>query len=103
MTIAFADSSFYVALIVSRDSNHTKARALAQSWSGSVVTTEYILIEIANHLGRTSKQRARVGKLVADLDADLNTEIVASSHDLWKRGLNLYLQRSDKQWSLTDC
>jgi predicted nucleic acid-binding protein len=86
MTIAFADSSFYVALIIARDSNHTKARAVAQSWVGSVVTTEYVLVEVANHLGRTPKHRARFGQLVADLEADPNTEIVPSSRDLWKCG-----------------
>jgi predicted nucleic acid-binding protein len=103
MTIAFADSSFYVALVISRDSNHAEAKRVAESWTGSVVTTEYVLIEVANHLSGSSQHRERFGRLLADLDADANTHIVESSHDMWRRGMNLYLQRPDKEWSLTDC
>jgi hypothetical protein len=40
MTIAFADSSFYIALIIARDSHHTKAREVAQSWVGSVAVSQ---------------------------------------------------------------
>jgi predicted nucleic acid-binding protein len=103
MTIVFADSSFYVALIVARDWNHAKAKAIAQSWSGAAVTTEYVLVEVANHLSRTAQQRARVGQLLADIESDPNTEIIEASHALWQRGIDLYLQRPDKTWSLTDC
>src|SRR5438874_11979569 len=101
MTIAFADSSFYIALLIARDSNHAKARAVAQSWTGSVVTTDYVLVEVANHLCRTPKQRAQFGQLLADLEVDANTTIVESSRALWRRGVGYYLQRSDKLWSLT--
>jgi predicted nucleic acid-binding protein len=103
MTTVFADSSFYVALIVARDSNHAKAKAIAQSWSGAAVTTEYVLVEVANHLGRTAQQRGRFGQLLADIESDPSTEVIESTHSLWQRGINLYLQRPDKTWSLTDC
>jgi hypothetical protein len=42
MKIAFADSSFYVALLISRDANHAKVETAARSWTGAVVTTEYV-------------------------------------------------------------
>jgi hypothetical protein len=45
MSVAFADSSFYVAFLIGRDANHDSAMALAESWHGSVVTTEYVLTE----------------------------------------------------------
>jgi predicted nucleic acid-binding protein len=67
MTIAFADSNFYVALLIARDSNHAKAKAIAQTWTGNVVTTDYVLIEVANHLSGTPQHRARFGQLLADL------------------------------------
>ncbi len=57
MKIAFADSTFYVALLIARDSNHSQAQAVAQSWTGSVVTTEYVLTEVANHLCGTPRRR----------------------------------------------
>jgi predicted nucleic acid-binding protein len=58
---------------------------------------------VANYLAGNAKRRARFGQLHADLNADLNTRIVESSHESWSRGVNLYLQRPDKEWSLTDC
>lgn len=40
---------------------------------------------------------------MADIESDANTDIVASSRDLWSRGVELNLQRADKEWSLNDC
>ncbi len=68
-----------------------------------MVTTEYVLTEVANHLGGSQIGRAKFGQFLSDLDADPNTSIVESSHGLWKRGVDFYLRRPDKQWSLTDC
>lgn len=103
MRVAFADSSFYVALLVARDANHAKAKAVARLWNGSVVTTEYVLTEVANHLAGSRHGRAKFGQLLTDLETDPNTRVVESSHDLWKRGADFYLRRLDKKWSLTDC
>jgi uncharacterized protein len=103
MKIAFADSTFYVALLIARDSNHSQAQAVAQSWTGSVVTTEYVLTEVANHLCGTPQRRAKYGEFLAGIQADPNTEIVASEHTVWQRGADLYRRRLDKEWSLTDC
>jgi predicted nucleic acid-binding protein len=103
MSVAFADSSFYVAILIARDSNHAAAKRVAESWTGSVVTTEYVLTEVANHLSGTSQHREQFGRLLADLVADTNTLIVESSPEVWRGGVNLYLHRPDKEWSLTDC
>jgi predicted nucleic acid-binding protein len=67
------------------------------------VTTEYILTEVANHLSARRIGRATFGVFLADLRADPKTEIVDSPPDLSQRGVDLYLNRADKQWSLTDC
>ena len=60
MKIAFADSSFYVALLISRDANHAKAEAAARLWTGAVVTTEYVLTEVANYLAGNAKRSREV-------------------------------------------
>jgi predicted nucleic acid-binding protein len=62
-----------------------------------------VLTEVANHLSSQPHHRARFGQLLADLEADPNTQIVESSHALWTRGAERYLDRPDKEWSLTDC
>lgn len=30
-------------------------------------------------------------------------QVTPASHDLFRRGLRLYFDRPDKEWSLTDC
>ncbi|HMO84487.1 MAG TPA: PIN domain-containing protein [Lacipirellulaceae bacterium] len=103
MSAAFVDSSFYVALLISRDSHHLHARQLAAAWNGPVVTTEYVLIEVANFLRGSAQRRQQFGALLANLAADPRTQIVESSRPLWQRGVDRYLNRPDKEWSLTDC
>jgi predicted nucleic acid-binding protein len=45
MKTAFVDTSFYVALVNSRDALHGRAVQLAGSYQGELVTTDYVLIE----------------------------------------------------------
>jgi predicted nucleic acid-binding protein len=103
MKIAFADSTFYIALLISRDCNHEKAKTVAESWTGHTITTEYVLTEVANHLSGNGRRRRRYGQLLADIRADSQAVIVRSESKLWQRGSDLYLARPDKGWSLTDC
>jgi predicted nucleic acid-binding protein len=102
MRTVFSDAAFYIALSSSRDQNHLIARRFAGSFTGRVVTTEYILTEVANFLSHPA-HREKTVELLDELRADPKTEIVSSSHELWDRGLDLYARRPDKGWSLTDC
>lgn len=103
MSIEFADSSFYVALLIARDANHGKALTIARSWTGSILTTEYVLIEVGNFLSGSPAHRAKFGQLLGALNVDPATEIVEASHAFWTKGTDRFLQRPDKEWSLTDC
>jgi predicted nucleic acid-binding protein len=76
---------------------------LAQSWAQPIVTTEYVLTEVANHLVGSQRGREKFGGFLTNLFDDPNTSIIESNHDLWMRGIVLYLRRPDKSWSLTDC
>lgn len=75
----------------------------AESWTGRIVTAEYILTEVANHLSSSRFGRQKFGELLTSIESDQSTEVVAASRGLWLRGVALYLQRADKEWSLTDC
>lgn len=101
MTV-FADAFFYVALINGRDTYHARAMDYARTYQGGVVTTEWVLAEVADALA-TSSARMRVRAAFEQLRADSDTRIVAASSELFARGLALYADRSDKAWSLTDC
>jgi predicted nucleic acid-binding protein len=98
----FADTAYYLALISPRDSFHTKAVTLSQTLNVPVVTSAWVVQELADGL---SSPPARAGflKLLDTLQADPNTSIIEPDPALWQRGLVLYRSRPDKEWSLTDC
>jgi predicted nucleic acid-binding protein len=58
MKAVFADTSFYVALLSPRDTHHARAESIARTIQGPVVTTEYVLLEVATFFSATA-HRAR--------------------------------------------
>ena len=102
MRDVFADTSFYVALVNVRDALHEKATEFARGFSGCVVTTEFVLVELGNCLAR-SAHRMKFVKLVEDLRRRTSIRILPASTDLLDGGLAIYGRRADKAWSLTDC
>lgn len=102
MKAVFADTSFYVALLSPRDTHHARAESIARTIQGPVVTTEYVLLEVATFFSATA-HRATFLELLQVLENDPATTIVPCSADLWQRGLSLFADRMDKDWSLTDC
>ena len=98
----FADTSFYIAIVSVRDIAHAKAIAAARAHHGSTVTTEYVLLEVANWLSRADDKPVFLD-LHAQLKADPASDIVPVDSAIRDRGLALYETRRDKDWSLTDC
>jgi predicted nucleic acid-binding protein len=98
----FADTAYYLALLSSRDAFHTKAVALSRASNEPVVTSAWVIQELADGLS-TPPARAGFLKLLDTLQADPNTTIIDPDPALWQRGLVLYRSRPDKEWSLTDC
>jgi len=99
---AFADTSFYAALVNPRDPYHSVAKRAAREFRDETFTTEYVLIELGNGLAR-SGDRPLFLSLLATVRADPATTIIPSGHEVFERGVNLYAQRMDKDWSVTDC
>lgn len=102
MTRYFADSSYFYALAMPQDGYHQAAVEFARRWQHPIVTTEYVLIEVANSL-RLPRTRALFRTLLHSLSAAPDVEIVPSMADWTARGIRLYLDRLDKGWALTDC
>lgn len=42
-------------------------------------------------------------ELLSLLESCADVKIVAASHEWFRRGVELYSDRQDKEWSLTDC
>lgn len=101
MRRVFADAWFYIALLDRNDAGHQKARAICADESiTGFVTTRWVLMEVGNMLAG-SKARLMCAAFLDELGG--MAKIVPDSDSLFRRGLELYRNRPDKTWSLTDC
>jgi uncharacterized protein len=70
--------------------------------TGRITTTTAVLLETANALARPTWRAAGVA-LLDHVQRRPDVQVVALSPDLWQRGWDLYRNRQDKAWRLTDC
>lgn len=101
----FLDASFAIALISSRDRHHRRAIRAATELErarATMVTTEAVLFEIGNALGKRA-YRSAAAKLLQSLEQDPLVESVRTSDSLWHETMALFRHRQDKEWGLTDC
>jgi hypothetical protein len=98
----FADSFYFLALLRVDDRAHTQALTASQNRSEQLITTAWILTEVADALA-VPGMRESFPRLLASLRADPACMIVPATQDLFDAGVELYVGRPDKAWSLTDC
>ncbi|HYF50264.1 MAG TPA: hypothetical protein VEJ63_12715 [Planctomycetota bacterium] len=67
-----------------------------------MVTTPWVLVEVADAFSAV-ESRAVCDFFIRRLQANRHLEIVHCTDLLFQSGLNLYRDRPDKEWSLTDC
>jgi len=102
MKPVFVDSFYFVACLNLRDQHHENAMVYAHQPLAGMVTTRWVVMEVADALA-TSACRNKVAAFIAALEADPNMTIVEAHSSLFQRGLELYDNRPDKEWTLTDC
>ena len=102
MNCAFADTSFYVALVNDDDVFYDAAREWLWDWRGQVLTTEYVLCEIGNAFAK-AREKPLFMYLMDTLLRNPATRIVPATSELLNAGYELFKRRLDKDWSLTDC
>jgi uncharacterized protein len=98
----FADSSYWLALVVKQDQYHSRAQAWTALIAGHITTTAPVLLETANALARPA-WRASAVALIEHLRQRPDVAIFPLELVLWEHGWDLYRHRADKAWSLTDC
>lgn len=67
-----------------------------------LITTEFVLAEIADGLSAVKFRRAAV-QAIYILKNNPLVKIIPASSDLFLQALKLYEQGQDKDWGLTDC
>jgi len=102
MTTRFADAFYFLALLNPRDPAHDAALRLAKTGRMRIVTTARILSEVADAMA-APVNRPLFLALIEGFRTLKTVEVIPANTDLFDRGLDLYAQRPDKGWSLTDC
>lgn len=105
--IIFADTFYWVALLSPRDTSHNQAIAItAKLGKTKIITTDEVLGEVLNFLsdGGLKLRERTVNTIRQLLNADTEkVTVLSQSHATFLGGLDLYEQRLDKGYSLTDC
>lgn len=98
----FADSGYFIALLNAGDSLHREALRLHSDGNNRIVTTEWVLTEVAAAFSNPLN-RHLFETLHRSLSRGRGVTMIESDPVLWHRGCDLYFSRPDKGWSLTDC
>jgi len=101
----FVDTAAWVALLNTRDELHQTAQRQMQELqrlSTSLITTDFVLLELANMFSGLP-WRQQVIRFLDGLRRMPNLHIVSADSVLLSQEWNLFRDRRDKEWSLTDC
>lgn len=98
----FADTSYFIALLDADDDWHLVADRFARSFKGTLLTTGCVLLELGAFFSSPVARPAfaRLDQLIRHRKDVIYVPLDAALHDA---GTELFLARSDKEWSLADC
>lgn len=102
MSEVFADSFYYIAMLNPCDRYHALAMEVSSRLVRPVVTTAWVLVEVADALSDPSIRRM-AHRFLQTVMTHPKTTVVGGGEPWASRELALYGSRSDKSWSLTDC
>lgn len=102
MKPVLADTFFYLAVLNPKDACHDRARDWSDNYDGPILTTTWVLTELADALAKRH-QRDWFNDLYQALLDDPQLEVLPVSQEQWEQGRQLFAARPDKDWSLTDC
>ena len=105
MKRVFADTFYWIALINKSDSWYQRVKSYSVNLENiEIITTEEVLTETINFFASfPAPMRAAVSQLVVQIIADYNIQVIPQTHESFIEGLELFQQRFDKGYSLTDC
>jgi uncharacterized protein len=105
MTYVFADTHYWIAVTVPGDSWAEAAKKARSKIKNAVLlTTDEVLAEYATALssyGPTLRHQAV--RAIKEIMKNPNVRVIPQTRDSFLKGLQLYEQRPDKEYSLVDC
>ena len=105
MRSVFVDANYLVASFQKKDQWHVAAEKAELGIKGSrLVTTDSVLCELLNYFSGYSEQtRREITGIVRDILADEEFAVIEQTRSTFLQGIELYENRLDKGYSLTDC
>jgi len=98
----FADTFFFFAFLNAADTAHEQAEAYFADFDGQIVTTEWVLTELADGMAAPGDREVFI-QFYEALRKDPAVQIAPSDQTLFTAGVEFYSARKDKEWTLTDC
>jgi uncharacterized protein len=101
----FADTFYWIALLNPDDPDHDRVTAFDLSLQRPpLVTTEEVLTEFLTYFsGQGSLLRGKAAAVAYALQDDPDVHLLPQTPKSFSAGLQLYAERPDKEYSLTDC
>jgi uncharacterized protein len=105
MKAVFADTSYWFALLNTRDTLHQKAVVLSRQLSAvPLVTSEMVFVELLNCLSSGNpRERRAVATAVQGFHESDSVVVVPQTPEQFAIAFDRYKRSADKNWSLTDC
>ena len=104
MKRVFADTFYWIALINKSDSWYQRVKSYSVNLENiEIITTEEVLTETINFFASFPAPMRAVYQLVVQIIQDHNIQVIPQTHESFIAGLELFQQRFDKGYSLTDC
>jgi predicted nucleic acid-binding protein len=102
MSAVFADSFYFLARLNPADEAHERAVRVGTQEVRPIVTTAWVLTEVADAMSNPANRPAFL-QLLEMLTSSRDVNVIPAAAELFDRGIRLYAERPDKEWSLTDC
>jgi len=102
MTRVFADTYYFIGLLSPEDSSHRRVVEYSNHNNPSLLTTAWVMTELADGLAKTPN-RHLFGKVLFETEDEPSNLLLPATEEMYRKGIDLYQQRPDKAWSLTDC
>jgi predicted nucleic acid-binding protein len=105
MDIVFADAFYWIALANPADGWYDSAKQFdLENRRIRLVTTDEVLIEFLNYYsGAGAYRRSLVSAMCMNTRSHPNIEVIPQSRESFDGGLEFFIERADKGYSLTDC
>ena len=102
MSAVFADAFYFLARLNPGDESHEQAVRVGTQETRPIVTTAWVLTEVADAMSSPANRPAFL-RLLETLKSSQDVKIIPTTVELFDRGVQLYAERADKEWWLTDC